>query len=104
MFTDMVGYSALMGRDQTVALRLLEEHRALVRPLFAEFGGLEVKTIGDAFLVLFTDAAQSVRCALRMQALLSERNARVGDGERVRLRIGLHAGEFFVRHGDVYGD
>ena len=51
MFTDMVGYSALSQRNEQLAQELLEEHRALLRPLFARFNGTEIKTIGDAFRV-----------------------------------------------------
>src|SRR5437867_12040097 len=53
MFTDMVGYSALSQRDDKLAQELLEEHRQLLREIFPQFNGTEVKTIGDAFLVEF---------------------------------------------------
>ncbi len=56
MFTDIVGYSAVSHRNESLALELLEEHRAVVRPLLAAFDGREVKTIGDAFLVEFQSA------------------------------------------------
>jgi class 3 adenylate cyclase len=39
MFTDFVGYSAIAQRDDPLALELLEEHREILRPLFARFGG-----------------------------------------------------------------
>src|SRR6476469_1891626 len=50
MFTDMVGYSALSQRDEALALELLEEHRSLLRPVFARFNGTEIRIgihIGD---------------------------------------------------------
>ncbi len=43
MFTGMVGYSALAQRDEKLALELLEEHRALLRPLFPRFNGTEIQ-------------------------------------------------------------
>ena len=39
MFTDMVGYSALSQRNDKLALELLEEHRGLLREIFARFNG-----------------------------------------------------------------
>ena len=48
MFTDMVDYSALAQRDETLALELLEEHRQIARSLFPRFNGTEIKTISDA--------------------------------------------------------
>jgi class 3 adenylate cyclase len=59
MFTDMVGYSALAQRDEGLALELLEEHRAFLRPAFLKHQGQEVKTIGDGFLVEFASAVSA---------------------------------------------
>ena len=44
MFTAMVGYSALSQRNEALALELLEEHHALLRPLVPCFKGTGIKT------------------------------------------------------------
>src|SRR5947209_18283661 len=104
MFTDMVGYSALAQRDDKVALKLLEEHRRWLRGLFPQFNGIEIKTIGDAFLVEFNSALEAAQCAIEIQRALSKRNHDVSAERRIEVRIGIHIGDVVHRGGDVYGD
>jgi len=104
MFTDMVGYSALAQRNEALALELLEEHRALLRSLFARFNGTEIKTIGDAFLVEFHSALEAAQCAVEIQRTLAKRNHDVGADRRIEIKIGIHIGDVVHRGGDVYGD
>jgi adenylate cyclase len=104
MFTDMVGYSALSQRDDKLALELLEEHRELLRKIFPEFNGTEIKTIGDAFLVEFNSALEAAQCAIEIQRSLAKRNADAPAGRQIELKIGIHIGDVVHRGGDVYGD
>src|SRR6478735_8383055 len=104
MFTDMVGYSALSQRDDKLALDLLEEHREILRKIFPEFNGTEIKTIGDAFLVEFQSALEAAQCALEIQRALAKRNADILPDRRIEVRIGIHVGDVVHREGDVYGD
>src|SRR5213082_2147585 len=104
MFTDMVGYSALAQRDDKVALELLEEHRRLLRAIFPQFHGTEIKTIGDAFLVEFGSALEAAQCAIEIQRTLSKRNLDVAVDRKIQLKIGIHIGDVVHRDGDVYGD
>src|SRR5215467_9670546 len=104
MFTDMVGYSALSQRDDKLALELLEEHRELLRKIFAEFNGTEIKTIGDGFLVEFNSALEAAQCAIAIQRALAKRNADAAAERQIQVRIGVHIGDVIHRGGDVYGD
>ena len=104
MFTDIAGYTALTRRDESLSMRLLEEHRAVVRPFFPKHGGREVKTIGDAFLVEFGSALEAVRCAYDIQQSLHELNNNRPADVRVEIRAGIHLGDVIHSHGDVYGD
>ncbi len=104
MFTDLVGFTRLGQQDESAALRLRREHQALLRPIFAAFGGHEVKTLGDGFLVEFASAVESVRCAVEIQRAIAQRNAARGPEEQLLLRIGLHAGDIVEEDGDVVGD
>ncbi len=104
MLTDVVGYTALTQADEALTLALLEEHTALLRPLFAEHGGREVKGTGDGFLVEFPSALQAVRCAVEIQRALHERNTVVPIERAIHLRIGIHLGDVVHRRGDIFGD
>src|SRR6476660_2802061 len=105
MFTDIVGYSALAQKNEALALKLLEEHRQLLRPLFRKHQGTEIKTIGDAFLVEFTSTLEAIRCAAEIQEALKDYDAAAsGQSVKIQIRIGLHMGDVVYRENDVFGD
>ncbi len=104
MFTDIAGYTKLAQAKESLALELLDEHRALLRPLLPAHGGTEIKTIGDAFLVEFRSALEAVLCAVEIQQKMAERNAASSEGRRLLLRVGVHLGDVVHGGGDVYGD
>ncbi len=104
MFTDMVGYSALAQRDEGLALELLEEHRALLRPAFLKHQGQEVKAIGDGFLVEFASAVAAANCAVELQDALARRNLGAPADRQFQVRIGIHLGDVVHRGDDIMGD
>jgi adenylate cyclase len=104
MFTDMVGYTALGQRNESLSLALVEEQRKLVRPILARHNGREVKTIGDAFLVEFGSALDAARCAYEIQRATKEFNLPLAEDKRVHLRIGVHLGDVVESQGDISGD
>jgi len=104
MQTDIVGYTAMTQRDETVALALLSEHNATLRAVFTRHRGTEIKALGDGFLVEFSSALDAVQCAIEIQSGLRERNAADSDLTPIRIRIGLHVGDVIHRGDDVFGD
>jgi TolB-like protein/class 3 adenylate cyclase/Flp pilus assembly protein TadD len=104
MVTDMVGYAALTRRDEALALQLLEQHQQRLRPIFARFGGKEIKSLGDGFLVKFDSALEGARCGIAIQEALREDNRTRPVTHQVHVRIGLHVGEIVQRDQDVFGD
>lgn len=104
MFTDIVGYSALAQKNEALSLELLEEHRGLLRPIFARFGGKEIETIGDAFFLKFASALEAVKCAFEIQFALFGRNSLQTGERKIVLRIGIHLGDVMQMGDKVHGD
>ena len=104
MFTDLVGYTRMTQDDEELALELLEEHRDIVREELPKYGGVENKTIGDAFLIEFKSAVEAVRCAIEIQTRLHERNQSVPDDRVICMRVGIHVGDVLDRGADTYGE
>jgi len=103
MFTDMVGFTASVQTNEADALQLLREQEELLRPLFAQHHGREIKSTGDGFLVTFDSALHAVQCAIEIQERLQERNAKRGP-RLFQLRIGVHLGDIEERGNDIFGD
>ncbi len=104
MFTDMVGYAALGQKDEPLSLALVEETKRLLRPIFSRHGGKEVKMMGDAFLVEFSNALDAVRCAYDIQRGSREFNISMPAEKRLKLRVGVHLGDVVESDGDIFGD
>ncbi|MGB6501100.1 MAG: adenylate/guanylate cyclase domain-containing protein [Thermoplasmata archaeon] len=103
MFTDLVDYTALSQRDEAGMLAVLSEHRSIVRPAIAQFGGREVKTTGDGFLVEFGSALDATLCAAEIQSR-SQRWRQEAHGERPYVRIAVHVGDVVHEGDDILGD
>ncbi len=98
MFSDVVGYTAIMGRDEQQALRALEDHRELLRLLLQKFNGRMVGEIGDGTLTSFHSAIDAVNCGREVQASLQQ------DQPDLKVRIGIHLGDVMFSNNTVLGD
>lgn len=104
MYTDLVGYTALGQRDESLSLALVDAQQNLLRPVIARHEGREVKTMGDAFLVEFTSAVEAVRCAYDIQRSVREFNLSLPSEKRIHMRVGIHLGEVVEKERDIFGD
>src|SRR5271155_5099897 len=97
MFSDVVGYTAIMGRDEQAGLRTVREHREHLRAVLPRFNGRLIGEIGDGTLSSFHSAVDAVNCARELQATLVE-------NPELRLRIGIHVGDVVFTDKTVLGD
>jgi len=93
MFTDMVGYTSLTQRNEPLALKVIEKHNQLIRPLFLRYRGREIKAMGDSFMIEFESALDATNCAIEIQRVLHDYNVSARDEWRIVLRIGVHLGD-----------
>ncbi|HET6768739.1 MAG TPA: adenylate/guanylate cyclase domain-containing protein [Chitinophagaceae bacterium] len=97
MFTDIVGYTALMGYDEKKAFELLKRNRDIQKPLIKHYNGIWIKELGDGVLASFHTVTDAVFCAAAIhQACIAV--------EGLQLRIGIHLGEVIFENNDVFGD
>ncbi|MFC1553376.1 adenylate/guanylate cyclase domain-containing protein [candidate division KSB1 bacterium] len=97
MFTDIVGYTALMSKDEHKALEVLQRKRDTLKPLIAQYNGEFLKEIGDGTLSSFHSAVEAVTCAIEVQRSLK-------DEPDFKIRIGIHIGDVVIQKGDIFGD
>jgi predicted ATPase/class 3 adenylate cyclase len=102
MFSDIEDSTVLTERLGDQAWQdLLRKHNSLIREQIRAYDGYEVKTMGDGFMVAFQSAKKGLDCAVAIQRAFDVHNS--ADGEHVRVRIGLHAGEAIKDGDDFYG-
>lgn len=97
MFTDIVGYTTLMGDNELYAFDLLNKSRQIQKPLVEKFNGKWIKELGDGVLATFSTVTDAVGCAC---SIVSE--CKMIDG--LQLRIGIHQSEVIFENEDVFGD
>src|SRR6187402_69982 len=102
---DVVGYSALMERDEAGTFdRLTAGRKEVFEPGIERHHGRIFKLMGDGLLAEFGSVVDAVECAVSLQRGLAERNADFPDDESIQVRIGINLGEVIVEGEDRYGE
>ena len=104
MFTDIVGYSRMVARDESHALKLLDEHNTLISKSIEGHNGHIIKLIGDSVFAEFPKPRDAANCAIDIQINLIKRNKINSKNERIHIRIGLHMGDVVVKGDDLFGN
>jgi TolB-like protein/class 3 adenylate cyclase len=102
---DIVGYSRLMGRDEsgTVA-RLRQVRQQRLAPILDQRGGRIVKLTGDGAIMEFGSAVEAASAAIEFQEAMVEANAHEPPDNALQFRMGVHLGDLIVDGDDLYGD
>ncbi|MCK4677625.1 MAG: tetratricopeptide repeat protein [Bacteroidales bacterium] len=95
VFTDIVGYTRQMEKDEQLTMQLLQKQRDLIFPLVAAHNGEVIKEIGDGLMLMFNSAVEAVRFAIEAQQRLKD--------EDLTIRAGIHIGDVIFKDGDVFG-
>ena len=97
MFTDMVGFTALMQDDEHRAKSIRDRHRDTLRQSIEKHGGEIVQFYGDGTLSVFGSAVDGVTSAVAAQQALQQEPS-------IPVRIGLHIGDIIRDEDGIYGD
>ena len=97
MFTDIVGYTAMMQQNEDKAVAVIKHYNATLEKWVTHFNGQVLNYYGDGSLCIFSSATDAVNCSLEVQKELKTEPV-------VPLRIGLHIGEVFFEDAKALGD
>src|SRR5215469_9313548 len=97
MFSDIVSYTAIMGRDEQEGLEARKAHRELLMTLLPRFNGRLLGDLGDGALSSFHSAIEAVNCARAFQGA-------TGSDSKFKIRIGIHIGDVLFADNTVLGD
>ena len=97
MFTDIVGYTALMQNDENAAADQRAQHRKEFDQYHEIYNGEILQYFGDGTLSVFKSGVEAVECAIAIQKALNKEKP-------VPIRIGLHLGDIVFDGTDIYGD
>jgi len=102
LFTDIVGHTAMMRRLGDEGGRdILREHERITRDMLKQYGGAEVKTMGDGFMASFGSVTKAMECAIALQRAFAAHTESMQ--EPLHVRVGLNAGEPIEEDGDLFG-
>jgi TolB-like protein/class 3 adenylate cyclase len=97
MFTDIVGYSALMEKSVTTAMGMVGRYEMICESIVEKHNGRIVKKFGDGGLFIFNSTVDAINCSEELQLKCREY-------PEIPLRIGLHSGEVIEKDNDVFGN
>ena len=97
MFTDMIGYTALMQENEQQAKEKRDRHRAVLQESVRENRGKILQYYGDGTLIIFSSAIEAINAAVDIQIELQTK-------PKIPLRVGIHTGDIVYSDDGIFGD
>ncbi|MEK7705712.1 MAG: adenylate/guanylate cyclase domain-containing protein, partial [Myxococcota bacterium] len=105
VFTDIKGYTAATSaQTHQENARMLRRIERLIAPVVRAYNGRVIKSIGDAYMIVFRSPTEAVRCATAVQDRLHQYNTNTRADQGIHIRISINVGEVRVHRGDVFGE
>lgn len=98
MFTDIVGYTSLMQKDENKAVAFRDRHREVFDATTRKYNGRIIQYYGDGTLSTFQSAIDAVQCGIEMQIAFSKKDP------KIPIRIGIHSGDIIATDQEIIGD
>ena len=102
MFTDIVGSTEMTARLGDVgSVEMVRAHDGMVRQALADFGGREVKHLGDGIMASFDEVPAALGAALSSCKAIAKFSE--ASREKLQIRVGIDAGEPVEDSKDLFG-
>ena len=96
LFIDLVGYTAMMQKNESESLAKLDRFTNKLQETVPDHGGKILNDYGDGCLCSFQSSVDAVKCALIIQLYLLDYD--------IYARIGIHIGDVIEQNGNIFGD
>lgn len=97
LFTDIVGFTRMMGEDEDKTLLALDRNRSIQKRMIRKYRGKWMKEMGDGAIAIFYTASEAINCAIAIQKEVHEK-------EDFKLSMGVHVSEILFTEKDIFGD
>lgn len=97
LFTDIVGFTSMMGQNEDKTLLALDRNRTIQKRLIRKYRGKWIKEMGDGSISIFFTASEAVLCAIAIQKEIQAK-------EDFSVRMGIHVSEILFTDKDIFGD
>src|SRR5687768_18524489 len=94
LFTDIVGYTTMMQRNEELALESVRKHHQVLEIMIPSHEVEIYQYYGDGSLSIFKSATQAIQCAFEIQKQM------LADPP-VMVRTGIHIGEIYTENGKI---